>query len=191
MRNTIIILIITTLLSCNQRSAEKNSNSNERIQELEMKVNQLIAVNHLLKSENDSLKEVSHYLLTNFENINNELSRFIASFAELKYLTSSKFRYLQNQVDDIYGENYRVEIYQSEIYRSVYVTRIEYYSEGIARITSSERININNLKNISDEDTNSLRFVEWTDFNQFKINIRERDFMIEILDPKKFLLTEK
>ena len=62
---------------------------------------------------------------------------------------------MASKKNDIYGENYRVEIYLSEIYKSVYVSHIEYYGEGMQRISKSTRIDFEKMSGITNEQTNN------------------------------------
>ena len=191
MQKTFSFLIIMTFLSCKPQTDEKTHTYEKEVEKLKIENKHLISENNLFKNINDSLKNELDYLLTDIEKINNELKIISRRFTTIKYLTSSDFQYIKNQKDDIYGENYRVEINQAEIYRSVYISRIEYFNEGLQRITSREKLNIDNLSEIIPEDTSSLEFIKWIDFNKFIINIRDRNFVVKILNPKTFTITEK
>lgn len=110
-------------------------------------------------------------------------------FRALEHLSSGDFQRVTAETeDDIYGYNYRVEIYLSEIYKSLYITKIGYWGEGIQRIEYTFEADIENLLGINSEQTNSLEFVHWISPDVFEIKTTEGVFILEILDSKEVQL---
>ena len=112
-------------------------------------------------------------------------------FKSLIQLVTGGIRYTDNKNSDIYGENYRVEIYQSEIYRSLYITRIEYYGEGQQRISSRTRLDFENMTRKTEEQTSTMEFVKWIDFDEFQIKLNENKYHVEIVDSISFKILEE
>ena len=111
-------------------------------------------------------------------------------FKGLVQLSSSDYRNLD--VDwktlgdyDIYGFNYRIEIYLSEIYRSLYITKIGYWGEGVQRIEYTFEVDIESLLGINSEETSSLKFLRWISQNEFEIKTTKGTVILEILDTQK------
>ena len=116
-------------------------------------------------------------------------------FNALVQLSSSEYRNLDVDWktigdDDIYGFNYRIGIYLSEIYKSLYITKIGYFSEGIQRIEYTFEVDIESLLGINSEETNSLEFVQWVNQNEFEIKTTKGSVVLEILDSKQVRLKQ-
>ena len=165
MRRILIIILVLTLFECKKES-KKN-----------------IITNHDSKSQNN-------YLNSKLDSINAELKKYKTLFKTIEFLSSGEFRYIENEKNDIYGENYRVEIYLSEIYKSVYVSHIEYYGEGMQRISKSTRIDFEKMSGITNEQTNNLEFNKWNNFNHFELRLGEQIYGVEIKKPNEFIISE-
>lgn len=110
-------------------------------------------------------------------------------FRALEYLSAGEFQRVEAETeDDIYGYNYRVEIYLSEIYKSLYVTKIGYWGEGIQRVEYTFEADIENVLGINAEQTNSLEFVHWIRSDVFEIKTSKGVYILEILDSRKVQL---
>lgn len=84
-----------------------------------------------------------------------------------------------------WGYQYRIEIYGSEIYKSVYLTKIEYIGEGARQVGSKIEIDIDKEIGISGEYTNGLKFVKWLKSNEFQLTDGKDIYTFEILDSNK------
>jgi|GEM_PF-2599952 len=116
-------------------------------------------------------------------------------FRSLVQLSSGEFRRLDvdwqaMDDDDDYGYNYRVEIYLSEIYKSLYVSKIAYWGEGIQRIASTIEVDIETLLGLSSEGTNSLEFLDWTNHNEFRVKSMNGISRLQIIDSNQVILIE-
>ena len=171
MNQILIIIICLTILSCGQQKKENPSSIDTT--ELTKTKKQL----HQLSIERDSVKE--------------ELRDLTIRFKSLIQLVTGGIRYTDNKNSDIYGENYRVEIYQSEIYRSLYITRIEYYGEGQQRISARTRLDFENMTRKTEEQTSTMEFVKWIDFDEFQIKLNENKYHVEIVDSISFKILEE
>ena len=97
---------------------------------------------------------------------------------------------MENTESDVYGENYRVEIYLYDIYKSVYISHVEYYGEGLKRISSRTKLDFEKMTGISGERTNSLEFNKWNDFNRFELKVGEQIYVVDINNPDEFILVK-
>ena len=170
--NRLIILLTFLILiqtSCNQRSNTDTLTKN--LDSLKTELNQC-------KAKNDSLVNALQDMDNNFES--------------LEQLSSGEFRYVDsNSTVDYYGYNYRVEIYLSEIYKSMYLTKVEYYDEGSQRLSPSFKVDIMNTLHINDEQTNSLRFIGWKTPDKFEISVDSIKYNVSIIDSAKVQINEE
>jgi len=157
--------MIFSLLSC------KSEIKNDAITEQEIKVK-----TEKLSFEIDSIKS--------------ELENYKTKFITLEYLSSGEFRYTENEENDIYGENYRVEIYLSEIYKTVFISHVEHYGEGIQRINLRTKIDFEKMTGINAEQMSGLVFKKWNSFNEFELKLGEQIYGIEIVKPDEFVISE-
>ena len=164
--NKILIIILTfSLLSC------KNEKKKDTITKQDIKV----------QTDN---------LTSKLDSIKTELENYKTRFKTLEYLSSGEFKYTENEESDVYGENYRVEIYLSEIYKSVYISHIEYYGEGMQRISLRTKLDFEKMTGITSEQTNGLEFKKWNNFKHFEIKSGEQIYGIEIIKPNEFIISE-
>ncbi|MAB49659.1 MAG: hypothetical protein CMC05_13620 [Flavobacteriaceae bacterium] len=164
--NKILIIILTfSLLSC------KNEKKKDTITKQDIKV----------QTDN---------LTSKLDSIKTELENYKTRFKTLEYLSSGEFKYTENEESDVYGENYRVEIYLSEIYKSVYISHIEYYGEGMQRISLRTKLDFEKMTGITSEQTNGLEFKKWNNFKHFEIKLGEQIYGIEIIKPNEFIISE-
>ena len=164
--NKILIIILTfSLLSC------KNEKKKDTITKQDIKV----------QTDN---------LTSKLDSIKTELENYKTRFKTLEYLSSGEFKYTENEESDVYGENYRVEIYLSEIYKSVYISHIEYYGEGMQRISLRTKFDFEKMTGITSEQTNGLEFKKWNNFKHFEIKLGEQIYGIEIIKPNEFIISE-
>lgn len=121
-----------------------------------------------------------------------EISYKDAIYNNLIHLSSGKFNYYTGDLDEVspYGFNYRVEIVQSEIYRSVIVNKIEYFGEGSAVISEKSNLDVENLLSINSEMTSQLEFVRWIDFNIFILKDFNKSYKLKINSNEKIILLE-
>jgi|TARA_B110000090_G_C13180869_1_gene369203 hypothetical protein len=165
MNKTLIIILIFSLLAC-KGEKEKNTSTKQDIK---------------VQTEN---------LTSELDSIKSELQNYKTRFIGLEYLSSGEFRYTENEESDIYGENYRIEIYLSEIYKSVYVSHIEYYGEGMQRISLRTRLDFEKVTGITSEQSNGLEFKKWNNFKHFELKLGEQIYGIEIIKPNEFIISE-
>ena len=106
------------------------------------------------------------------DSLKHELSRQQTRFAGLTLALESDFISIEAaDEDDAYGFNYRAEIYLSEIYNSLYISRIEYYSEGVRRVGATKEVNIEGLFNINSEQTSGLEFLKRISPTEFEVGV--------------------
>ncbi|PSR55394.1 hypothetical protein AHMF7605_18730 [Adhaeribacter arboris] len=173
-----LILLTSFILSFN--SCNKVSPSRKKLTKLNP-VEQLdslrLTLNNLLKT-NDSLKT--------------ELQRWKREFNSLIEASSGEFTDTEAKDDnEAYGFTYRIEIYLSEIYKSLYLTKVESYGEGSQRIGSTFKINLEKELNISPEETNDLKFIKWNSPAEFKISVNKKTSIIQIINPQKVEIIDK
>jgi hypothetical protein len=165
MNKIIIIMLTFSLFSCISEG-KKDVNLNQEI-----------------KTQNDNLT-------SELDAIKSELEDYKIRLKSLEHLSSGEFRYTENEESEVYGENYRVEIYLSEIYKSVYINHIEYYGEGMQRISLRTRLDFEQITGITEEQTSNLEFKKWNDFKHFELKLGEQLYGIEIIKPNKFIISE-
>ena len=78
---------------------------------------------------------------------------------------------------------YRVEIYGSEIYKSVYLVMIEYVGEGVRQIGTMYEIDLDKEIGISGELTNGLEFIKWLAGDEFQLSDGRDIYTFKILSP--------
>ena len=139
---------------------------------------------------NQNIKIQIDDLNSEFDSIKSELEDYKARLKSLDHLSSGEFRYIENEKSEIYGENYRVEIYLREIYKSVYINHIEYYGEGMQRISLRTRLDFEKITGITEEQTSNLEFKKWNNFKHFELKLGEQVYGIEIMKPDEFIISE-
>ena len=124
------------------------------------------------------------------DSLQTEINYKDAIYNNLVQLSSGEFNYYSVNLNEHspYGFNYRVEIIQSEIYRSVIVNKIEYFGEGSAVIKEVLNLNIENLLKINSEMTSQLEFVKWIDFNIFILRDFKKSYVLKINSNEKIIL---
>lgn len=164
--NKILIIILTfSLLSC------KNEKKKNTITKQDIKVQ-------------------TYNLTSKLDSIKSELENYKTRFKTLEHLSSGEFKYTENEESYVYGENYRVEIYLSEIYKSVFISHIEYYGEGMQRISLRTKLDFEKMTGITSEQTNGLEFKKWNNFKHFELKLGEQIYGIEIIKPNEFIISE-
>lgn len=146
----------------------------------------LLACNN---EKNKGAEAQTDSLSVELASVKSELDNYKNRFKALEYLSSGEFRYTENKESDVYGEKYRVEIYRSEIYKSVYISHIEYYGEGVQRISSRSKLEFEKMTGISSERTSGLVFNQWIDFKHFELKLGEHIYSIEINEPTAFIIS--
>lgn len=190
-------IVLSILYSCNQGSNSNQTPDNSAsrlvdslttlITQCKEQKDSLIA---RYKSEKDSL--TAHYLTQN-DSLNEALQDIKIHFKSLEQLSSGEFQYTDTSssgYDNGYGYNYRIEIYLSEIYKSMYLTKVEYYGEGMQRLASRYRINLEDELNISYEATNNLQFIKWNAPTEFEFSVADRKFDASIVDSTNVQIKE-
>ena len=129
-------------------------------------------------------------LTSELDSIKTELRVSQTRFNTLEHLSTGEFRYIENNESEAYGENYRVEIYFSEIYKSVYITHIKYYGEGRQQISMRTKLNFEKMTGVSSEQTNDLKFNKWNNYNHFELKLGNQIYGIEIVKPDEFIISE-
>lgn len=86
---------------------------------------------------------------------------------------------------DSWGYEYRVEVYVSEIYKSIYLTKIDYYGEGHRRVASTYEVDLEKELGLLGESTNSLEFKEWISPTTFQLATTDRVYEMSILGPQE------
>ena len=119
-----------------------------------------------------------------------ELLRNQLKFNSLIHLSSGEL--FQNKVteeeNDFYYSNYRVEIYLSEIYKSLYITKIDHFGEGGLRISSSHEVDLEKIDNVNSETTSSLKFIRRIDFDAFEVCLIDKSFIFKIISPNEVII---
>jgi len=111
------------------------------------------------------------------------LMRKNVEFSALTQLQVGEFQRLEEEDENgTWAFEYRIEVYGSEIYKSVYLTKIEYFSESVRRVGSTHEIDIEEL-GLFGESTNSLEFVKWISATEFLLATRDSTYNLEILGP--------
>jgi len=170
MKRILIILLIFSLFSCqNEKKREINWQQNVELNKIKTQIDSLTL-------ELDSIKV--------------ELRDYQTRFKSLEYLSSGEFKYTENEESEIYGENYRVEIYLNEIYKSIYISHIEYYGEGMQRVSLRTRLNLEKMTGITSEQTSDLEFNKWNTYKHFELKLGDQIYGIEIIKPDKFIISE-
>lgn len=129
-------------------------------------------------------------LNSELDTIRTQLFDYQNRFDKLEYLSTGEFKNIESKDSDVYGENYRVEIYLNEIYKSIYITRIEYFGEGGKRITSRKRIDFEKMTGTTEEQTSDLEFLKWINDDEFEIKSDTQIYHIEIQDSDSFIISE-
>lgn len=129
-------------------------------------------------------------LTSELDSIKAKLRDSQTRFNSLEYLSTGEFRYTENKESEVYGENYRVEIYLSEIYKSVYITHIKHYGEGKQRISLRTKLNFEKMTGVTSEQTNDLKFNRWSNYNHFELKLGNQIYGIEIVKPDEFIISE-
>ena len=112
------------------------------------------------------------------------LMRKDVEFSALTQAQVGEFQSLKEEDENgTWAYEYRVEVYGSEIYKSVYLTKIEYFSESARRIGSTYKIDLENELGLSGESTNSLEFVKWASDIEFQLATRDSTYNLTILGP--------
>lgn len=113
-------------------------------------------------------------------------------YNNLIHLSSGEFKYYTENNNEFspYGFNYRVEIIQSEIYRSILINKIEYFGEGSAIVSEKSNLDIENLLKINSEMTSQIEFVKWTEFNVFILKDFKKYYKLKIYSSEKIILLE-
>lgn len=136
------------------------------------------------------IKVQTDNLTSKLDSIESEFENYKTRFKALEFLSSGEFKYTENEESDVYGENYRVEIYLSEIYKSVYISHIQYYGEGMQRISFRTKLDFEKMTGIRSEQTNGLEFKKWNNFKHFELKLGEQIYGIEIIKPNEFIISE-
>lgn len=112
-----------------------------------------------------------------------DLGAYESRFRGLVFSSSGNFEYLDSESEeDPYGHNYRVEIYLSEIYKSLLISHIVYFGEGNQKIGSQIKVDPEKELGIGHEETNSFEFVQWISPKDFEIQFKDNMYRIVIMD---------
>ena len=68
----------------------------------------------------------------------------------------------------------------SEIYKSLCISRIEYFSEGVRRNGKTMEIDTERILEISSESTSGLNFIGWSPPTEFDIAVHSNHFTMKI-----------
>ena len=139
---------------------------------------------------NQDIKIQTDNLTAELDSVKSELEDYKIRLKSLEHLSSGEFSYTENEESEVYGENYRVEIYLNEIYKSVYINHIEYYGEGMQRISLRTRLDFEKMTGITSEQTSNLEFKKWNNFKHFELKLGEQVYGIEIIKPSEFKISE-
>ena len=165
MKRILVILLISLSFSC-KNNTEKGNNLNlkniEKIDSLNLKI-------------------------SSFENEVNDLKNL---FKTVETISSGEFQYVENGENEVYGENYRVEVYLNEIYKTVYISHIEYFGEGMQKISSRKKLDFEKLTGINEEMTSKLEFLKWNNSKHFELKLAEQVYGVKIIDHNKFIISE-
>ncbi|WP_397447777.1 hypothetical protein [Polaribacter sp. R77954] len=165
MKRILIILLISSCFSC-QKNIENENN---------------------LKLKNIGKIDSLNLKIKSFENEINNLKRL---FKTVETISSGEFQSLENKENEVYGEKYRVEIYLNEIYKTIYISHIEYFGEGGQKISSREKLDFEKLTGTNEEVTNNLEFLKWNNSKYFELKLNEQIYGVNIISPNKFTISE-
>lgn len=177
----LILTIFAFVTACSDSTS--NSQKNTKIDSL----------NTTIKSLRSEIADQQVLIdsLTNIETSNSTidslkylLKRKDVTFSALTQAQVGEFQRLEEEDENgTWAFEYRIEIYGSEIYKSVYLTKIEYYSESVRRIGSTYEIDIEGELGLFGESTNSLELVKWTSPEEFQLATRDSTYNLEIIGP--------
>lgn len=189
MKKILIIsfLIYAILSACSDK--EKVEQSTQKHDKIKKELLELNDLNTVLSYLNDSLSNFTENSQSIIDSLNYALKRKEIHFNSIVQLSTGEFQRIETEDEDgTYGFNYRIEVYLSEIYKSIYLTRIEYFGEGMQRISSSHQINIEDELGISSEQTSSLNFLRWNSLTQFQISIADSIYNLQIIEPFRVII---
>jgi hypothetical protein len=142
------------------------------------------------KFEQKAIERQIDSLTREMDSVINELRVYKTRFKSIEYISTGKFRNIENGENEVYGENYRVEIYLSEIYKTIYISHIEYYGEGMQRISSRKQLDFEKFTGILSEQTNKLEFRKWNNYKQFELRLGNQIYVVKIVKPDTFVISK-
>jgi len=165
---TLLLLALGILYSCNDADS-----TNETVD--------------ALNSEIASLKkQLTEQSPTPTDSLSLLLKEFNKQYKSLYQLSTGELQRVEaNDKNASWGYEYRVEVYISEIYKSIYLTKIDYYGEGLRYVSSSYKIDIEKELGLFGESTNSLEFKEWVTPTKFRLITDENVYTMSIFGPRE------
>jgi hypothetical protein len=126
------------------------------------------------------------------DSLQTELQKHEIKFRSLEEASTGEFVEIESaKENEVYGFSYRAEIYLSEIYKSLYLTKIEYQGEGSQRIESTYHIDLDKELGISGEQTTDLQFVNWNSPSEFDIEVNGKAYSVKVVSVKEVKIKEK
>tara|TARA_Y100000114_G_scaffold154224_1_gene175809 strand:- start:3937 stop:4497 length:561 start_codon:yes stop_codon:yes gene_type:complete len=172
-----IFLLLAILTSCNEPTSSDNSQA--QIDSLTTVTNSLQLELTKYKLQIDSLTQID--LINDIiDSLEYALKRKDVRFSALTQSQVGEFQRLEEEdKNETWAFEYRIDVFGSEVYKSVYLTKIEYFSESIRRIGSTYELELD----LFGERTNSLEFVKWLSPTEFQLATRDSTYTLEILGP--------
>ena len=187
LRGIILAGFLITLCSCQNNSDKTNSEfiSKPKVDSLNTVIDSLKQKIELSRKLADSLSDNKHSLKT-IDSLKYVILRKDVEYSALMELHLGEFIALNDDDESKpWGYQYRIEIYGSEIYKSVYLTKIEYIGEGVRQVGSKSEINLDQEIGISGEETNSLKFVQWLKDSEFQLTDGKKVYTLKIFNSNK------
>ncbi len=96
-----------------------------------------------------------------------------------------------NGPDGIYGHSFRVEIYQSEIYKSLFISQINHFGESQSKLLGTKKFEIVKELKINNEATSNLQFSKWLTPTEFEVTVGDKKFGFSIINLDDIKVQEK
>ena len=142
----------------------------ERIEKLERTNDQLEAKVDNLMLVTDSLTHEYNYLIDLLDSLEYEIEQSAKDRSYLELVEIGEYQRQDSEdVDEARGFNYRIEVYGAEIYKYFYISKIEYIGEMGRQQAFRNQMDIENLLNISSEQTGNVEFQNWISPNEFTL----------------------
>ncbi len=134
------------------------------------------------KKENDESSRI--------DSLRTELRALETRLASIEFLTTGEMIETDDSTE-VYGYSFRIEIRQSEIYRSLFLTKVEYYGESHTRVVKTVKVDIEKILDLNEEETSALQFKAWLTPSEFEVSVGTRTFALQIPDIQNLIVTRK
>lgn len=183
----ILLIGLLALCSCQHKSEKLKSEfiSKSIVDSLNLVIDSL-KLNIELSEKLTGVLEDNKNSLKIIDSLKYVILRKNVEYSALMELHLGEFIRLEDDDENKpWGYEYRIEIYGSEIYKSVYLTKIEYIGESVRQVGSKYEIDLDQEIGISGERTNGLKFVKWLKSNEFQLTEGDEIYTLKILNSNK------